>query len=168
MLKGIDTINNILNKFLQECGYDDIRVKEDTDFCYYPTSQIIGYSFLCSKQSNDLFLEFIQGLNPLVTFDIFLWSFLHELGHHETYDDLEDEEIMYSYDMKALINAAYVNDKEHIAMLSKDYFNLPDEYAATMWAVNFANKNIDKLWALWQKLQPAIMNFYMCNNITED
>jgi hypothetical protein len=70
--------------------------------------------------------------------------------------------------MKALINAAYVNDKEHIAMLSKDYFNLPDEYAATMWAVNFANKNIDKLWTLRQKLQPAIMNFYMCNNITED
>jgi hypothetical protein len=172
MLIGIDRINKILTDFLQECGYDDIRVKEDTDFCYYPVTQVIGYSFLCPQRDNDLFLEFIKDLKPLVTFDIFLWSFLHELGHYETYDDLDEDELAYSFDVKTRLQKLYVVDNQYynqnVSTIFKEYFSLPDEYAATTWAVNFANKNIDKLWSLWNKLQPAIMNFYTMNNITED
>ena len=87
----------------------------------------------------------------------------------EVYDDLEEDELAYSFDVKQklyTIDNDYYN--QNVSAIFKEYFSLPDEYAATAWAVNFANKNIDKLWSLWNKLQPAIMNFYTMNNIVED
>lgn len=164
-LKGLDKIEIILNSFLQK--YECVA-KFNTDFAYYPASNIITYTFCCSEISDMLFTEVINRLCPEIHCDIFLWSFLHELGHHETIDDLEDDEITYCFNEKRRIeqeqeNCENVKQKIDIA---RQYYILPDELAATQWAVNYMRTHIAEMRTLWEEeLKPAIINFYEINQV---
>ena len=45
------------------------------------------------------------------------------------------------------------------------YFDLPDEYEATMWAINYMRNNVEKVAKFWNELQAAIMSFYKLNKV---
>ena len=154
MLKGINEINNILNDFLEEfdCTAD---VAEDFEYLY--AESLIHYSFVISEKGEKEFIESVNRHNPIVNCDTFLWSLLHELGHHETIDDLSDNEYADSQIMKDFVEFGIVP--------TDIYYYCPDEVAATAWAVQYANSHIDLLQDLWNRLQPAIMNFYKINNV---
>jgi hypothetical protein len=78
----------------------------------------------------------------------------------ETYEDLTDEEIIYSNDTKQMIKIGLVDPLE--------YYDLPIERFATEGAVEYANTHIDYLRDVWTKqIQPAIENFYKANNIID-
>ena len=48
------------------------------------------------------------------------------------------------------------------------YFTAPDEYAATDWAGHYMIEHRREVAELWEKLIPAIRNFYIVNNVIED
>ena len=154
MLKGIIEIDNIINEFL---GQFDCTATIGTDFEYIYTESLIHYTFVVSGKSEIQFMNSINRCNPKVTCDIFLWSILHELGHHETIDDLTDDDAYISYWIKCMVNEKLMDENE--------YYDCPDEKAATEWAVSYANSHIEELSNLWIKLQAAIMNFYIVNEI---
>lgn len=139
------TITNILNDFLKP--FDCITVL-DTDFAYYSASNLITYAFIIADKHEKTFTKFVNNLFPNVKANIFLWSFLHELGHHETEDDFEDEE--------------WEEYREKAPKCSSDeeYYNLPIEYAATYWAGQYMTKHYNEIKKLWDNLIPAIKNFY--------
>lgn len=59
-------------------------------------------------------------------------TLLHELGHNETFDLLPD-----SYDrLRAVIKIA-LKHKKNLDKCIDLYFNLPDEYLATQWAIDW-------------------------------
>lgn len=167
-LYGVDKINSILNSFLEEW---ECTVSLDSDFAYYHSSNLITYSVVIADNFGDkLFMSLVNKLCPEIKGDIFLWSLLHELGHHETIDDLEDDEIAYCQDEKERITRELEKcmDAETGARIASQYYVLPDEYAATAWAADFVRHNVKKVEQLWNELQPAIMEFYSLNNIKED
>ena len=63
-------------------------------------------------------------------------------------------------------------EKKHseaeVKALYQRYFDLPDEYEATMWAIEYIRKNSEKVTTLWKKLQKAIIKFYKINRIEVD
>lgn len=167
MLKEVEKIDNILNDFLKEF---ECEASLDTDFAYYHNKNLITYSLVCGNAFDELFSNVINLLCPYVRCDLFIWSLLHEVGHNQTLDDISDEDYRYCQDEKERIQ----NELSHVTRaeneklynrIANEYFFLPDEIAATMWAVDYVTKNTTKIKTLWQKLQVAIMEFYRVNNV---
>ena len=129
-----------------------------TDFSYFYIDSSIEYTFVVSERMNRLFMEYAKSIGLKTKIDIFLLSFLHELGHHETLDEIDDDDEEYSRLIKENLNSD--NDDN-----CKIYFALPNEKMATEWAINYINNNTDAIKNLWDQLQPAIMKFYAVNNI---
>lgn len=155
-LKGIKTINRTLNKFLApfEC-----TARMGTEFCYLYSQSLILYSFVMPDlEIEHDFQASIDRLNPTVKMDSFLWGLLHELGHHETMDEIEETEYNYCQQVKEQINNQEVDAVE--------YYDLIDERLATEWAVRYADAHALELKKWWEEeMQPAIMHFYKINNV---
>lgn len=147
-------IDNILNEFLEPF---EATASISTDFEYLYAESHIHYALVISERMDQLFVANAMTLGLDQVCDSFILSFLHELGHHETLDEIEDADAAYSR-----------NIKEHLTSSDEDcliYFNLPDELAATQWAVDYINEHQEEVAALWNKLQPAILSFYDKYNI---
>ena len=145
VIREAENINKILNDFLVPF---DCEAKLGTDFAYYTDNSMITYSLLVPGKDGDDFVKYAESLFPGVKADVFLWSFLHELGHHETEDEFEDDEWE---DYMRLTSMKISN---------KVYFELDIEYAATVWAGEYIQDHVEEIAELWSKLQPAIQGFY--------
>lgn len=157
-LKGVTEINNILNEFLEQF---DCSADIGEDFCYWGHLSEINYAFVVSSNNDIWFKEFAHSLMPNLDCDIFLLSFFHELGHHETIDDIEDDVLKDCWKVKGELNKKKVSTKED----NFRYFNLPDEKSATEWGLQYMMNHQEEVAELWRKLQPAILNFYRLNDI---
>ena len=166
-MTGVKELEKVINNFLEEF---DLTGEMSSDFAYYYQSDKITYSLVLPQYADLYYKEFITsvwGDEFLSNIDIFLVSLLHEVGHSETYDDLEDMDIAYADDMKDMISTklsfgvAEARRKE----LYFDYFALPDEYAATAWAIAFIKENKSKCEQIWKEMYKAIHKFYMVNEI---
>jgi hypothetical protein len=142
---NLQNITNILNEFLNPF---DCEAFPGTDFGYYTASNRIEYSFTVPDQHEKTFMNFVNKNFPRIDANPFLWSFLHELGHHETEDNFNEEQW---------------NQYRHFIRNCNDdytYYNLPIERAATEWAANYMITHEDEVRKLWYKLVPIILAFY--------
>ena len=159
MLKGINEINVLINEFLEPF---DLTAELGTDFDYCFLENKIHYALVVGDISSKLFIENAEVRFPEAHADIFLWSLLHEIGHSETLDDLEDGVEELCMEIKRGINEHTDWSIEHRHMI---YFNCPDEYAATDWAGEYIITHNNELTIFWNKLQKAINNFYELNGV---
>ena len=157
-LKGIENIENILNKFLEsfEC-----TAELGSDFSYWYSDSLINFALVVSKSNDIDFRDFCKELQPQLHCDIFLLSFMHELGHHETVDEWEDEEYLDMKIQKEKINKMKVSQKEKNFM----YFNIPDEKRATEWGLKYIMAHQTEIMQLWNEIQQAILLVYKLNDI---
>lgn len=163
-LKGIRPLDYVLNEFLEEFG---LTAHLDTGFYYY-NDDTIGYSLFVDERLNAWYLEYVKELAPDIECDVLLASILHEVGHHECDYLLSIEEDNYCEDRKIEIaneidggNIDQMRERE----LNREYFALPDEYKATMWAIEYMRNNIDKVARWWKKVQEAVMRVYILNGV---
>lgn len=176
VLRGIDMLSNILNEFLAAGGWE-VTVEAGTDFSYWHTSSTIEYALCVTDWAGERFLNYVHHLAPDIKCDIFLISFLHELGHHETYEDLSEDDIKFSTKTKETINQLLTHNdaaealgltpkKDEIKEAAYDlYFALPDECAATTWAIDYIRNNAKQVAELWERVQAAIMLIYEINEV---
>lgn len=137
-----NNITNILNDFLKSQGYTENEVyakfvvDEDS---YYDESESVPYIVLgglTNKKADEIFMRFCKERLGLVTdVDIITLTFLHELGHHNTIDFLDEEENADSEFTKLML-AVLGEDTEEDYM---SYFTCPIEIEATIDAVEFCN-----------------------------
>ena len=78
------------------------------------------------------------------------------------YNYSQDEKIRITQQLSGI--SAETDEKLYMRIANEYYF-LPDEIAATCWAVDFVTKHQYKVRQLWRELQPAIMEFYKINEI---
>lgn len=141
---GIDKITDILNKYLSRF---ELTADMDTDFGYYYTDNLVTYSLLDIPSASESFLLDAESRFPLVHAPFFIWGLMHEVGHHESYDDLTDEEIEESNLIK---KQCYAEDNKLL------YYTAPDEYAATEWAGNYIMEHSDEIAELWNSVSDII------------
>ena len=82
-------ITDVLNDFLKPF---DCVAYLGTDFCYHTATNSISIALFVTEEADRSFNDFIKTEFPEIDASLFIWSFLHELGHHETEDDFEDED----------------------------------------------------------------------------
>lgn len=144
----IDTLTDYLQEFLNR-NEIDCTVSFGPDFAYWYKISDISVSCIVPEAKNDSFLNFVKILFPEIKADIFLWSFLHEVGHHETIDDFDDlEHQVYQF----IVQRAEISDEY--------YYNLPIEKAATEWAGEFMKNNVSEVQRLWNNIQPVLKRLY--------
>lgn len=148
------SINNVLNDFLAQQGYDNELAAgyiKHADSYYQPSDtdelpSVVVLGGMSNKRADELFMEYCKELGLKVDLSVETMSFLHEIGHHFTIDFLDENELISSELTKIYLNAkAEETDKTFM-----EYFTCPIEYEATMDAVNFCNaypevvKELDK------------------------
>jgi len=156
-MKGLDRITKILNEY---CKQFDCVCEPSDDFYYFYDSSTVTFAFVTTEWIDKQFVKFYETLGLNVKCDTFLLSLFHEIGHHHTIEEVEEEDYIYSQDVKD-----WIDEQEASEELLDMYFNLPDEKIATQWAVDYINTHIDEVYNLWLRLQPAILDFYKKNKI---
>ena len=159
-LKGVIEINEIISELVSQF---DCTCDMGLDFSYYYDSSKITWTVLITETADSSFNEFVKKEYPEITADIFLWSLLHEIGHHETCDFWSESEQLHFDKLKDELEKENT-DKDYLTSCI-EYYHIPDEYEATKWAANYILNNEDYLKDFWERLQEAIINFYVVNNI---
>ena len=137
-----NTITNILNNFLKSQGYAENEVyakfvvDEDS---YYDESESVPYIVLggmTNKKADEIFMKYCKETLGLVTeISVITLTFLHELGHHNTVDFLDNDELFES----ELTKMALACKGEETEEAFIKYFTCPIEMEATIDAVEFCN-----------------------------
>ena len=138
----VTEITNVLNEFLKTQGYAEneicaeYRADEDSYYDESTSVPLIVLGGLTNKKADEIFMRFCKEELGLVTdVDIVTLTFLHELGHHNTIDFLDEEENADSEFTKLML-AVLGEDTEKDYM---SYFTCPIEIEATIDAVEFCN-----------------------------
>lgn len=139
-------VTNVLNEFLKTQGYaeDEIcaeyRADEDSYYDESTSIPLIVLGGLTNKKADEIFMQFCQERLGLVTdVDIITLTFLHELGHHNTIDFLDDEEMETSEWTKFMLNIKETTEDNFTEEDYMSYFTCPIEIEATIDAVEFCN-----------------------------
>lgn len=109
---------------------------EEFVYIYAESTVIFGTGNLPEEQK--LFCDHIKetyGLDISQKEDYELFSLLHEIGHHFTMDDLEDEDAENELLMRNLIHCI-----DDVTIANETYFNLPSEVMANDWAFDHFDK----------------------------
>lgn len=162
-LKGLRKLNHQFTKFVKTIE-PELSAEMGIEFDYVFTKNLVHYSLAIPQSQNDLWEEFLKDtFNFDLGENVFLLSLLHEIGHHETMEDLTEFWDIDSLEKEVIqykVNNNLEGKKPYF-----DYFNLPLEYAATEWAINYYNSNKQKLDKAFSILINNIRHFYKRNNI---
>jgi len=150
MLIGESLINEAFDAWLEKHGFEARIGGLENDFYWSLTSDTITYSFVHTERFIEDFTEVCNGLGLAYDIDIFWLSFFHELGHSMTYHFVDDDD---------------ADEAESATGMA--YYYCAREFIATEWAVKFINEHIDLVCELMETVRPAIVNFFVKNNIED-
>lgn len=85
----------------------------------------------------------------------FLFSLLHEVGHHYTLENLTEEDLKYESFCREILSCSDNTPKE----VNKAYFNLPAEILATQWALEYMINNQEWCAKVTRKIYEAVRHF---------
>jgi hypothetical protein len=167
-IKGEKKLNKALTTAFKGFGVD---MELCDTYQYTLTDDTVGFCLLVDRMEDSLFNEFIEERFGYKVKNTFMISVLHEIGHHMTLEDIYVSDFVYDFchKEKERIETAMetATKKKDIKRLEWEYFNLPDEIAATAWAVDYAQTHKKKLDKIWGKVQKALVDFYK-KNIDEE
>lgn len=166
-IKGLKKLNKTISKELTPFGIKKAFLSDE--YSYIFSSKQITFKLTEDTLEDDWFNEFIQ---ERFDYDVrypFIISLLHEVGHHKTDEQIQNELYNFCFEEKERINKEMesVTTVEDAKRLEWQYFNLPDEIVATAWAVKYAKANPKKVKKMWEKTQKALFKFYDKNNVVE-
>lgn len=135
-MKGKRKFRNVIAKILE-----DFNVRVTLGDCFFYDPDTCTVYFTPFSSSSDEFHRhwILQNFNYTIKErEYFLFSLLHEVGHHYTFSDLTDEDLQYEIFCRKILENF---DKYRTAdEINEAYFNLPAEKLATQWAIDFMSE----------------------------
>ena len=156
MVKHKEYLEQVVQNFLDSEGLEYTAIL-GPDFEYEFVTDNVYFAVLVPSEMDKWFMEFAKENGLEYDCGSFLLSLLHEVGHGETYDLLTDAEEKKCRKIKSKLT----DSKED----SFTYFALPDEYEATMWAIEYVNEHKDKLEKFVKKFQKVFKEFLKENEV---
>lgn len=164
-LKGKKKLNKAVSAMLSPFGIE--KAKLSTEYAYIFDKALVTYKLTEDSYGDILFDLFVKERFNYEVKNSFIFSLLHEVGHHKANDNIDGDIYDFCTQEKDRIEKAIAeteNDAE-VRKLEFEYFNLPDEIMATQWAVNYAKNNPLELDLMWAKVQQALKKFYKKNGL---
>jgi hypothetical protein len=168
-IKGVRKLNNRVSKTLAPFGISRARVGKE--YVYKFTDETIGFKITENTLEDKWFMEFVKDRFGYKVRYPFIFSLLHEVGHHKANDEIEGGIYEFCIAEKKRIDKALANEnlsEKKAKKIEWQYFNLPDEIMATQWAVNYCRKHPQKIKEMWKECQAAFYEFYKANGIADD
>lgn len=166
-VRGIENLTEILQKFVKKFGCD---IEMGAEFCYHYDDSLIEYSLILPTFSDKVWKEYVLKTFNYKIENIFMFSLLHEIGHHMTYDFYTEKECntenKYIEKIEKELARSTSNAKDK--RLNLEYFNLPMERTATQWAVRYYKKHKIEMNLLWRKFKRELKNFYKINGLKDN
>lgn len=130
-------INKVLNDFLKENDFDcGAEYVAESDSYYDMIEEHIVLGGQSVLRGDEIFIEYCKKLGLEKEYSINTLSFMHELGHHITLDEADDEDWEYARLLDIAVLLEPDNDEKYLK-----YFTQPIEAMATEWAVEFMNEH---------------------------
>lgn len=163
-LKGVKKLEHTITRLLKPLGVRKCLLGEE--FLALPSDAIINFPVVMTEEVDTDFLEYCNSIEETFA-PVGVLSFLHEVGHIKTGDDFSMEEWSAYEDKvnKLTEKMRFLPYKERRPYLYK-YFSIPQERAASTWAVKYANAHPENIKRLCSKMEDAFKTFYKKNNIT--
>lgn len=159
-LKGVEKVNNVINEFVRQF-YLESEMGEDFSY-YYPINKIT-WSFLMTEDSNRAYKTFLNKHFPDIDCNIFVWSILHEVGHHETIDEWDGDD-QYEFDIKKENLEQRLVEEDEFKVCS-EYYEIPDEMKATTWAAEYIREHKEEIDAFYEKFKKVVYEFVELNDV---
>ena len=168
-MRGVKALNKAIQTEVKMFGIEDIRM---ADWGYYSNDYSIEYTLFENRIEDELFLDFVKERFNYKPLNNFMLSLFHEIGHHYTYDEATESDIIYDFcqaEKNRIENEMqFVKSEKDAKRLEYQYFNLPDEIIATQWAVDYMQNNKEEVKAMWKRIEKEIVRFYEKNLDTEE
>jgi hypothetical protein len=161
-IKGLKKLNNAILKELSAFGIEKTFYNDSYEYRFDENS--VGWT-LFETEIDTYFNVFIKERFGLDIEDTFLISLLHEVGHYKTEDGIVDNVYDFCIEEKERLYEELneTEDEEEIKKIHWQYFNLPDEWGATYWAVKYMKEHPRKCKRIAKRLQNALNDFYDVN-----
>ena len=161
-LKGLDRLERVVNEYLD---LFDCQGRMELDFAYYYESETVAWSIFMADTSDRCFNRFVNERYPHIEADIFLWSLLHEVGHHCTHHLISNRDYEISEVLKEVAEERLASGEIDEYQCYVYYFTAPEELEATSWAADYMLHNAEEVAAFWQRFCEAYDNFLRENNV---
>lgn len=155
-----DDLQAWFDKYLPGCSF----CLEDS-FGFYFDENLICWSFMAVDQADRTFRQFFKETLHAPDYSTFVYSILHEYGHYITMEWLDnDDETAYRDDLKRIkrSNDFVSEDDRDMA-----YYNLPMEWAASEWAVEYMREHPDECDLLEWIVQQGLENAYSSPDVRD-
>ena len=160
-MKGVRKLEKKVNKFLAPFGVKSVLGDE---FAYYCVSELVQFSIEQVEKNDAEYIKFIKNEFNYDVPSMFLFSFLHEVGHHMTMDDFEEEELEND-EMQKFEISEHINE-ENYSEYSLKYFHCPTEIVANEWAVEYFKNHEAEIMRKGKEMLKAFQHFYKVNGVT--
>lgn len=152
-------IDELINNFVAQF---DCEAELGDEFLYFGSDNTITYTLLIGELSDRVWKKYIKDNYNYEMTNVFLFSLLHEIGHHHTMGQFSrklqnDEDKKVARIEKDL---SHSNCEELDTLLYLEYYDLPMEKVATEWAVKYAKNHKRKLFRFWRKLEIALHQYF--------
>ena len=166
-IKGMRVLNKAISAELKPFGISEAVCGDE--YNYSLDKESVMFKLTENTIEDILFCEYVKERFNYNIRHIFVFSLLHEIGHHKTYDDITGSVYDFCENEKERIAGDMITaDDEDAKKLEWQYFNLPDEIIATQWAVNYAKNHPKKVEKMWQKMKTALFEFYKKNGVFDE
>ena len=152
-------IDEIINDFVAQFGCE---AELGDEFLYFGSDNTITYTLIVGELSDRVWKSYIKQTFGYEMKNVFLFSLLHEIGHHHTMGQFS-RKLQNAEDKKVARiekDLSHSNCEELDTLLYLEYYDLPMEKVATEWAVNYAKNHRKKLFRFWRKLEIALHQYF--------
>jgi hypothetical protein len=164
-VKGLKKLNKAISKELATFG---IAKAECTgEYSYVFADETVTFKLTEGTIEDDLFDEFVRDRFGYNIPSSFVFSLLHEVGHHKANDNIIDDVYSFCLAEKERIEKEmeFAETIEEVKKLEFQYFNLPDEIMATQWAVKYSVQHPQEIEKMWVECEKALHKFYRKNEV---
>lgn len=133
-MKLVDTFNRTLSIWFAKHGITNLHFVEGEEFCYYPEEKAVQWGMLLNDEQENMFAQFMYEYGLKREVSPFIISLLHEVGHYMTLHQFNEADINLDYAAKQ-VKADATNGID--ITTNYWYWELPTEFAANMWAIEW-------------------------------
>lgn len=167
---GVDKLTKKIENFYKALGYDEVSCFMSHEFAYYDSEEI-SYTILEDELTDKGYANYLsERFDYVPKCSVFMFSLLHELGHHITLPLIKKQKMLKIRKTKRIFErhcAKAAKSPEQIVAWQVRYCKLYDERIATAKAVDILIQNYELVKKHETIIQKALKNFYQENNIFE-
>ena len=154
-----ETLEKKIQKYFNQFGINHVVCTDS--FIYLPETKTVCFTIYNYTTDQEL-IDFINKKYDVdITDWFFIFSLLHEVGHHMTIDEITDDDMIAEIMMRNSILSIFEDENRN-----EIYFNLPAEDLANRWAIDYISNHEEECWKFQKKCFAIMQHIFNKKSFT--